>query len=214
MQSGFDAPTEAEIVAMREELGRNRPLPVQYLFWVAGVVQGDFGTSIYTDRPVADEFARRLPTTLTLAGAAQALAVLIGLPAGLAMGYRAGNLGDWASRVIALTLLSVPGFWLALMLILIFAKTLRWLPTSGLGTWQHLILPALVLSTGMAAWLIRLSRAVMLEALVEAHITPARSRGAGRGPRCFDPCPQGRCRTAHHGHRQLLRRDPRPLCHC
>ncbi|MEM0950475.1 MAG: ABC transporter permease, partial [Pseudomonadota bacterium] len=103
MQSGFDAPTEAEIAAMREELGLNRPLPVQYLSWVAGVVQGDFGTSIYTDRPVAEEFARRLPTTLALAGAALVLAVLIGLPTGLAMGYWAGHLGDRAGRVIALT---------------------------------------------------------------------------------------------------------------
>ena len=177
MQSGFDAPTEAEIAAMREELGLNRPLPVQYLSWVVGVVQGDFGTSIYTDRPVADEFARRLPTTLALAGAALVLAVLIGLPTGLAMGYWAGHVGDRAGRVIALTFLSVPGFWLALMLILIFAETLRWLPTSGLGSWQHFVLPALVLSTGMAALLMRLSRAVMLEALAEAHIIAARSRG-------------------------------------
>lgn len=177
MQSGFDAPTEAEIAAMREELGLNRPLPLQYLSWVAGVVQGDFGTSIYTDRPVAEEFARRLPTTLALAGAALVLAVLIGLPTGLAMGYWAGHLGDRAGRVIALTFLSVPGFWLALMLILIFAETLRWLPTSGPGSWQHFVLPALVLSTGMAALLMRLSRAVMLEALAEAHITAARSRG-------------------------------------
>ena len=177
MQSGFDAPTEAEIAAMREELGLNRPLPLQYLSWVAGVVQGDFGTSIYTDRPVVDEFARRLPTTLALAGVALVLAVLIGLPTGLAMGYWAGHVGDRAGRVIALTLLSVPGFWLALMLILVFAETLRWLPTSGLGSWQHLVLPSLVLSTGMAALLMRLSRAVMLEALAEAHITAARSRG-------------------------------------
>ena len=177
MQSGFDAPTEAEIAAMREELGLNRPLPLQYLSWVAGVVQGDYGTSIYTDRPVVDEFARRLPTTLALAGVALVLAVLIGLPTGLAMGYWAGHVGDRAGRVIALTLLSVPGFWLALMLILVFAETLRWLPTSGLGSWQHLVLPSLVLSTGMAALLMRLSRAVMLEALAEAHITAARSRG-------------------------------------
>ena len=177
MQSGFDAPTEAEIAAMREELGLNRPLPLQYLSWVAGVVQGDFGTSIYTDRPVVDEFARRLPTTLALAAVAVVLAVLIGLPTGLAMGYWAGHVGDRAGRVIALTLLSVPGFWLALMLILVFAETLRWLPTSGLGSWQHLVLPSLVLSTGMAALLMRLSRAVMLEALAEAHITAARSRG-------------------------------------
>lgn len=177
MQSGFDAPTEAEIAAMRENLGLNRPLPVQYLSWVAGLFQGDFGTSIYTDRPLVDEFAGRLPTTLALAGAALVLAVLIGLPAGLAMGYWAGRFGDRAGRLVALTLLSVPGFWLALMLILIFAETLRWLPTSGLGSWQHLVLPALVLSTGMAALLMRLSRAVMLEALAEAHITAARSRG-------------------------------------
>lgn len=177
MQSGFDAPTEAEIAAMRTELGLDRPLPVQYVSWLGNVLTCDFGTSIYTDRPVAEEFARRLPTTLALAGAALILAVLIGLPSGLAMGYWAHSFGDRAGRVVALTLLSMPGFWLALMLILIFAETLRWLPTSGLGSWQHLILPALVLSTGMAALLMRLSRAVMLEALAEAHITAARARG-------------------------------------
>ena len=176
-QSGFDAPTEAEIAAMRAELGLDRPLPVQYLSWLGQVLTGDFGTSIYTDRPIAEEFARRLPTTLTLAGCALILAILIGLPAGLAMGYWAQSFGDRAGRVVALTLLSMPGFWLALMLILVFAETLRWLPTSGLGTWQHMVLPALVLCTGMAALLMRLSRAVMLEALAEAHITVARARG-------------------------------------
>lgn len=177
MQSGFDAPTEAEISAMRAELGLDRPLPLQYLSWLGNVLTGDFGTSIYTDRSVTSEFARRLPTTLTLAGSALVLAIAIGLPSGLLMGYFAQSLGDRAGRIVALTLLSMPGFWLALMLILLFAETLRWLPTSGLGTWRHMVLPSLVLSTGMAALLMRLSRAVMLEALAEAHITAARARG-------------------------------------
>ncbi|MEM1431306.1 MAG: ABC transporter permease [Pseudomonadota bacterium] len=177
MQSGFDAPTQAEIAAMRTELGLDRPLPVQYVSWLGNVLTGDFGTSIYTDRSVSEEFARRLPTTLALAASALVLAILIGLPSGLAMGYWAQSFGDRAGRVVALALLSVPGFWLALMLILVFAETLRWLPTSGLGSWRHMILPALVLSTGMAALLMRLSRAVMLEALAGAHITAARARG-------------------------------------
>ena len=176
-QNGFDAPTPEEIEAMRIALGLDRPLPIQYFGWLGGVLRGDLGRSIFTDLPIAGEFARRLPVTLSLAVSAVILAVAVGVPLGMAMGYWRNRPFDHVGRFMTLTLLSVPGFWLALMLILVFSETLRWLPTSGPGGWRHMVLPSAVLATGMAAVLMRLGRAVMLEAMSEPHIIAARGRG-------------------------------------
>lgn len=176
-QSGFDTPTDEEAEAMRIALGMDRPLPVQYLAWLGDVLRGDLGRSIFTDTPIATEFMRRLPVTLQLAILAVVLAVIFGVPLGMAMGYWHNRAFDHVGRIVTLTLLSVPGFWLALMLILVFSETLRWLPTSGLGGWQHMILPATVLATGMAAVLMRLGRAVMLEVMGEPYVIAARGRG-------------------------------------
>jgi len=176
-QNGFDSPTPQEIEAMRVALGLDRPLPVQYMDWLGGVVRGDLGRSIFTDLPIAQEFARRVPVTLSLAVCAVILAVVFGVPLGMAMGYWHNRAFDHVSRFITLTLLSVPGFWLALMLIFVFSETLRWLPTSGLGDWRHLVLSSAVLATGMAAVLMRLGRAVMLEVMSESYIIAARGRG-------------------------------------
>lgn len=176
-QNGVSQPSANDIAAMREELGLNRPLPVQYLSWLGRVVQGDFGRSYISRRPVAEELLRRLPITIQLALSSMLLAAVIGIGAGMAMGYFHGTAFDHGGRILALTILSIPGFWLAILLIVLFAEILHLLPTSGFGTWQQMILPAVVLGSGTSAILMRLARAVMLEVMSQPYILTARAKG-------------------------------------
>lgn len=176
-QSGIAEPSAAEVEAMGIELGLDRPLIVQYGDWLAHAVQGDLGKSYITGRPVAEELARRLPVTLTLALCAVAVAAFVGIGGGLAMGYWHGRFIDHAGRIVSLVTLSMPGFWLAILLIILFAETLQILPTSGYGSPEHLVLPAIVLASGTSAVLMRLTRSVMLEVLHQPYVTAARGRG-------------------------------------
>ncbi len=176
-QGGGLEPSIEQLAAMREQLGLDAPLPVQYAAWLGRVVQGDFGQSYITRQPVAEELLRRLPVTLQLATWAVFIAAFFGIGGGMVMGYFHGGAIDHAGRVFSLALLSIPGFWLAILLILVFAEILQVLPTSGYGTWQQMILPAVVLSSSTAAMLMRLSRAVMLEVMSQPYIITARAKG-------------------------------------
>lgn len=176
-QGGGLEPSIEQLAAMREQLGLNAPLPVQYAAWLGRVVQGDFGQSYITRQPVAEELLRRLPVTLQLATWAVVIAAFFGIGGGMVMGYFHGGAIDHAGRVFSLALLSIPGFWLAILLILVFAEILHLLPTSGYGTWQQMILPAVVLASSTAAMLMRLSRAVMLEVMSQPYIVTARAKG-------------------------------------
>jgi peptide/nickel transport system permease protein len=172
------APADRE--ALRRTLGLDRPLLVQYAAFLGGVATGDLGRSLVHGTPVADLLAARIPATVELTLAALAIAVALALPLGLAAAARPGTWIDRGSVGFALLGVSVPGFWLGPMLILLFAIDLRWLPVSGRGSLAHLVLPALTLGLGMAAILTRMTRASVLEALGEDYVRTARAKGVGR----------------------------------
>jgi peptide/nickel transport system permease protein len=170
-------PSAAEIAAVREELGLDRPLYVRYLRWLGRVATGDLGHSLRTGRPVWHEIAARLPNTLELAVGGMLVGVLIALPAGILAAVGRGGLLDLASRVLALIGASVPSFWLGALLILLFAVRLGWLPAMGRGGPEHYVLPCLALGLGTSALLMRLVRASLLETLDQEYIRTAWAKG-------------------------------------
>lgn len=181
LSQGGEAADPAAVAALRRDLGLDLALPVQYGRWLGRVVVGDFGDSFTSGRPVAEALGQRLPATLQLAGAALALALLIALPLGILAAARAGTAVDALCRVIALVGVSLPGFWLGLLLVWTFAVRLGWLPAIGGGTPRHLVLPAVTLASGIAATQARLIRACLLETLGQPYIQVARAKGLREG---------------------------------
>ncbi len=161
----------------REEFGLDRPLHTQYFIFMSRLLQGDLGISTHSRRPVTTEIWDRFPNTVELAVAAMAIAMLIGVVAGIISATKRNSIFDNASMLVALFGVSMPVFWLGLMLMVLFAVTLGWLPATGRGTISHLILPAITLGTGSAALIARMTRSSMLEVLHQDFITTARAKG-------------------------------------
>ena len=170
-------PSRQEIMEMRETLGLNRPVHTQYLAWLGRAVRGDMGRSFVNGNRIDREMLMRIPYTLKLALASALFSTLLGIALGLFMASNHNRLTDRAGQLISIGLISVPNFWIAILLIGIFSETLRLLPTSGVGSWAHYVLPALVLAAGSAGSLSRLARTVLLNELSRDHITTARSKG-------------------------------------
>jgi ABC-type dipeptide/oligopeptide/nickel transport system permease component len=166
-----------DLARVREQWGLNRPWPVQYASFMHNVLRGELGKSFNYRLPVSELYLQRLPNSLQLALAATLISVLIGVPAGLLSAVRVNGLWDNVGKVLALLGLSIPGFWLGLVLILVFAVWLRWLPTSGSGDWRHLIMPSIALGWYFAASLLRLTRSSMLDVLRSEYIKLARLKG-------------------------------------
>lgn len=166
-----------EIEDLRERLGFNDPIPVQYIRFAWKAVRGDFGESLYYHVPVMDLIVERLPASLELAVAAMLLALIVSVPIGIVSAVKRGSLLDMGSMLGALFGLSMPHFWLGIMLMLLFSVKLGWLPTSGRGTWLHLIMPATALGMSLMAMFARLTRSVMLEVLSLDYIRTARAKG-------------------------------------
>lgn len=179
--------TPESLAALRAELGVDQPLWRRFLLWLGRVLQGDLGRSVSLERPVADEIAERLGPSLLLAGTALALATVLGVAAGLAAAVRANR---WPDRLLTLVMLlgiSTPQFWLGLLLVLLFAVHLGWLPVSGmlpvfgaagaLEVARHLVLPAASLAVVVAGVLARLTRGALLEELSQDYVRMARARG-------------------------------------
>lgn len=162
---------------LRRQWGLDLALPVQYHRWIRQILSGDLGRSFASNRPVVESIRERLPATLQLAAAALALAVLIALPLGVIAAATAGGPIDGLCRLIALVGVSLPGFWLGLLLVWAFAVKLGWLPAIGAGGPQHLVLPAATLAVGVAATQARLIRASLLEVLGEPFTVVARAKG-------------------------------------
>jgi peptide/nickel transport system permease protein len=162
---------------VRVEWGLDRPWPVQYLAFVKNVFTGELGKSFNYEMPVSTLYFQRLPNSLELALAATLISFFIGIPAGIVSAVRVNSGWDNFGKIVALLGLSVPGFWLGLVMILIFSVWLHWLPTSGQGGWQHLIMPALALGWYFAASLLRLTRSSMLEVLRSEYVKLARLKG-------------------------------------
>ena len=166
-----------DLARLRAQWGLDRPWPVQYVNFLKNVGRGELGKSFNYRMPVSELYLQRLPNSLQLALAATLISLLIGIPAGMISAVRINGWWDNLGKVVALLGLSIPGFWLGLVFILVFAVWLQWLPTSGKGNWQNLIMPSIALGWYFAASLLRLTRSSMLEVLRSEYIKLARLKG-------------------------------------
>jgi peptide/nickel transport system permease protein len=173
--------TAEDLALVREQYGLNQPLPRQFLSWAGRAATGDLGQSYFYKGSVAGLIGERLPITLTLGLVGLSIALAVALPLGILAAMREGSAADRAIGVVALLGQAMPSFVLGLTLIIFLGLKLRWLPVSGTGTWQHYVMPGVVLAfTGIPA-LLRLTRAGMIEALSADYIRTARANGLGRG---------------------------------
>ena len=174
--AGPDA-TQADIEALRMSLGLDQPLPIRYLKFLERLARLDLGRSAVTGRPVTVELRDNLGPTVELAVAAMVISVVLGLALGTLSAVNRGGLLDTVFMLLALFGVSMPIFWLGLMLMLLFAVELGWLPTTGVGGPQFLVLPAVTLAGGSLAIIARLTRSSMLEVFGEDHVRTARAKG-------------------------------------
>lgn len=172
--------TLAQETALRQQLGLNRPLLLQYLSYLGGAVHLDFGQSLYFHQPAFTVIANRMPATIELAVGALIFAILVAIPAGIIAAVKRGTAAD--SSVVAAVLVgqSTPAFFVGILLILVFAVTLKILPASGMGGFNHLILPAVTLGLYSMAMIARLLRSSLIDVLGEDYIRTARSKGLSR----------------------------------
>jgi len=167
----------ADIAAIHARFGLDRPLWEQYGLFMWALAHGDLGQSFYYQTPVLELYLSRLPYSLLLAATAMVFSLVIGIPSGVLASVRVGRFWDSAGKLFALLGLSLPSFWVGLVLILIFSVYLRWLPSSGSGTPLHLIMPAFALGWYFAAAHMRLTRSSMLDVLGSEYIKLARLKG-------------------------------------
>ena len=180
----------AAIEFVREKYHLNEPIITQYAYWVQGVVQGDMGVSLRTNQPVLGLIGTKLPVTIQLAVMALIIAFVIGVPAGILSAVKKGTAIDYAANIVALSGLSIPNFWLGIMLILLVSVQLGWLPASGyespfvdpLRSLETMIMPAFVLGTALAATLMRHTRSAMLGVLKADYVRTARAKGIREVP--------------------------------
>ena len=163
--------------AQGKAMGLDKPLIVQYLIWVGNAVRGDFGNSVYYQRNSLEMILESMPATLQLSGISFIFAVLLGVPLGVLSAVKRSTVWDYAGRSFALLGQSVPPFWIAIVLVLIFSVQLDLLPTSRRGDWQHYVLPIATLGWLPAAGLLRLTRSSMLEVLDSEFVKLARAKG-------------------------------------
>jgi peptide/nickel transport system permease protein len=169
-----------DVAELRERLGLDRPLLVQYGSFLQGLARGDLGVSLRNDQPVLNQIVERMPATAELAFASMAVAVLIALPLGIIAAVWRGTAIDYGAMTLSLVGISVPNFWLGPLLAIVFAVELGWLPVGGRGTPAHLVLPAVTLGAALAAILARMTRASLLEELREPYVLAARAKGVSR----------------------------------
>jgi peptide/nickel transport system permease protein len=176
MAAGLDA-READVERVRVFLGLDRPLYEQYLRFITNAVRGDFGISARTRRPVIEEVSQRFPATVELAIAGLFVSMAIGVTAGIISATRQYTIWDNLVMTLALLGVSMPVFWLGLMMMMLFSVELGWLPTTGRGTWQQLLMPSFALGFGSAAIVARQMRSAMLEVLRQDYVQTARAKG-------------------------------------
>jgi len=169
--------SQEDIKNIRQQLGLDRPIFVQYGLFLSRLAKLDLGRSARTQNPVIKEIWARLPNTVLLAVTAITLACLFGIPAGIISAVRPYTWIDYLFTSMALFGISMPVFWLGLMLIVIFSLVLHWLPAGGIGSWKHVILPSFTLAAFVVAFITRITRASMIETLSQDYTTTARSKG-------------------------------------
>ncbi|TLS38644.1 nickel ABC transporter permease [Pseudalkalibacillus caeni] len=172
-----ESASDEQVQQIRSQLGLDEPVVTQYFTYVKNVAQGDLGTSIRTNRPVIDEILTRLPITIELAFWSILVTIVLGLLAGIISATKQYSFSDISLMVVALLGVSLPNFWLGLMLILYFSVKIQIFPVSGWGTFMHVILPALTLGTGGAAIVARMTRSSMLEVIRQDYIRTAKAKG-------------------------------------
>jgi peptide/nickel transport system permease protein len=176
---GSDATAE-QLASLRQRLGLSQPLPLQYLEFVGRAIRLDFGESVRLDVPAMQEVTSRLPATAQLAVVAMLLALAVSFPLGILAALRYRSPVDGSVSVLSLLGQATPSFWLGIMLILLFARGLRLLPSGGSGTWQHLVLPAMTLALPLVGVLTRLIRGGLLDVLAEDFIRTGHAKGLAR----------------------------------
>ncbi|HYM68131.1 MAG TPA: ABC transporter permease [bacterium] len=179
VMAGTDA-TAADVQAIRQQLGLDQPVYVQYARWLGRLARLDLGRSAVTHRPVTYEIASRARPTAELAAAAMVIAVAIGLATGLTASTHQHTIWDAAASLAAAVGVSMPIFWLGLMLMMVFSVGLRWLPSTGAGTFAQLLLPALTLGSASTAIIARQARSAMLDVLQQDYLRTARAKGVTR----------------------------------
>jgi ABC-type dipeptide/oligopeptide/nickel transport system permease component len=162
---------------IRTQLGLDKPLPIQFIIYMSNVARGDLGDSILNHRPVREMIATKLPITAELGLAAFALTYLLAIPLGVIAALNRNSFSDWFTMILALIGVSMPGFWLALILIYTFAVYLRWLPPTGYSGLKYLILPALALGLPRVGQVARITRSSMLEVVGQDYMRTARAKG-------------------------------------
>jgi ABC-type dipeptide/oligopeptide/nickel transport system permease component len=177
---GQSATNPAVVARLTQELGLNRPLPVQYWRWLDGVLHGNLGYSYQNQQPVSALIGQNLPSTLALAGAGLLISLVGGILLGAVAAVRRDTLADSVSMGIAMTLVALPSFWLGLILILVFAVTLPWFPVVGGTSLRGLILPAFTLGLGVLGITARFVRSSLLEVMDSPHVVAARAKGLNR----------------------------------
>ena len=175
---GPDAAPEA-MAAFQARYDLDEPIPIQYVTYLGNAVQGDFGVSLEDRRPATEHFRRRIGATLELGIAAVAIAVLVGIPAGVLAALRRNSLWDRLAMGFAFIGQSAPNFFVGILLILFLSLQLNILPSSGRGSWQQLVMPAITLATGLLAALARMSRSALLEVVRQDYVRTARAKGLG-----------------------------------
>lgn len=169
-----------DVAQLRERLGLDRPLTMQYASFMTGLLHGDLGVSLRTDQPVTTSILERVPATAELAFAAMIAAVALAIPLGIAAAVWRDTVIDHLAMALSLGGISLPNFWLGPLMAIVFSVELGWLPVSGRGTWQHLVLPATTLGAALAAILARMTKASLLDELRELYVLAAAARGASR----------------------------------
>ncbi|MFO7772663.1 MAG: ABC transporter permease [Dehalococcoidia bacterium] len=169
--------TQEQIEITRARLGLDKHPVEQYVIFMGNLLRGDMGVSTRTSKPVSEEIMGRLPNTVRLAGAAMLIAIVFGVSAGVVAGIKRNSVFDYSSMLLALFGLSMPVFWLGLMLMLLFSVHLGWLPATGAYTWRHLILPAFTLGVASTAIIARMTRSSMLEVVRLDYVRTARAKG-------------------------------------
>ncbi|MBU0463818.1 MAG: ABC transporter permease [Proteobacteria bacterium] len=169
------SPADVEII--RVQMGLDKPIHIQYASFLNRLFHLDLGLSARTQNPVIEEIWAKLPNTVLLALCAITLACAFGIPAGIIAAVRPYSWVDYLVTIASLFGISMPVFWLGIMLIIVFAVILQWLPAGGIGTWQHLVLPSITLASFVVAFIARMTRSCMLEVLSQDYVTTARSKG-------------------------------------
>lgn len=177
LMAPLDASSE-DIERIKASFGLDRPLPVQYWYFISNALQGDFGRSIHWDRPAATMLLERFPATLLLSTTSMLFGLLLALPVGILSAVYRETWFDDLGKLVALVGQSMPTFWLGILLILVFALYIPLLPTSGYGFDSHLVLPTVTLGLFVAASIMRVTRSAMLDALEADYVRTARSKGA------------------------------------